>query len=249
MAEGRNVKNENWDEEIFSRRLEFSLLLFMEFFYYCFPFPSPKKEMEFSVIEDLDFSMIEMIRDRDSRLIFLRRKNFEIRHRNFPRDVRQSRGVIWFLPNCSKILKIKNFSRDRAASLHQQSFKNYLPYSQILSVLFSRVSKLLGSKNCKMEDLADAISIRIYSRKLEDTNLRYVSSRLLFHANLISNLQRRYLREIISKVCFFRGIYFPSPLSLREIHRRRWILSPPPPSLSSATPPSSLALIVKRGAS
>lgn len=214
MAEGRNVKNENWDEEIFSRRLEFSLLLFMEFFYYCFPFPSPKKEMEFSVIEDLDFSMIEIIRDRGSRLIFSRRKNFEIRHRNFPRDVRQSRGVIWFLPNCSKILKIKNFSRDRAASLHQQSFKNYLPYSQILSVLFSRVSKLLGSKNCKMEDLADAISIRIYSRKLEDTNLRYVSSRLLFHANLISNLQRRYLREIISKVCFFRGIYFPSPLSL-----------------------------------
>lgn len=65
-----------------------------------------------------------------------------------------------------------------------------------------------------MEDLADAISIRIYSRKLEDTNLRYVSSRLLFHANLISNLQRRYLREIISKVCFFRGIYFPSPLSV-----------------------------------
>lgn len=94
MAEGRNVKNENRDEKIFSRRLEFSLLLFMEFFYYCFPFPSPKKEMEFSVIEDLDFSMIEMIRDRDSRLIFLRRKNFEIRHRNFPRDVRQSRGVI-----------------------------------------------------------------------------------------------------------------------------------------------------------
>ena len=78
MAEGRNVKNENWDEEIFSRRLEFSLLLFMEFFYYCFPFPSPKKEMEFSVIEDLDFSMIEMIRDRDSRLIFSWRKNFEI---------------------------------------------------------------------------------------------------------------------------------------------------------------------------
>lgn len=224
MAEGRNVKNENWDEEIFSRRLEFSLLLFMEFFYYCFPFPSPKKEMEFSVIEDLDFSMIEMIRDRDSRLIFLRRKNFEIRHRNFPRDVRQSRGVIWFLPNCSKILKIKNFSR-------AASFSN-----SICSIL----SKLLGSKNCKMEDLADAISIRIYSRKLEDTNLRYVSSRLLFHANLISNLQRRYLREIISKVCFFRGIYFPSPLSLREIHRRRWILSPPPPSL---------ALIVKRGVS
>lgn len=95
MAEGRNVKNENWDEEIFSRRLEFSLLLFMEFFYYCFPFPSPKKEMEFSVIEDLDFSMIEIIRDRVSRLIFSRRKNFEIRHRNFPRDVRQSRGVIF----------------------------------------------------------------------------------------------------------------------------------------------------------
>lgn len=94
MAEGRNVKNENRDEKIFSRRLEFSLLLFMEFFYFCFPFPSPKKEMEFSVIEDLDFSMIEMIRDRDSRLIFSRRKNFEIRHRNFPRDVRQSRGVI-----------------------------------------------------------------------------------------------------------------------------------------------------------
>lgn len=72
------MKNENRDEKIFSRRLEFSLLLFMEFFYYCFAFPSPREEMEFSVIEDLDFSMIEMIRDRDSRLIFSWRKNFEI---------------------------------------------------------------------------------------------------------------------------------------------------------------------------
>lgn len=40
-----------------------------------------------------------------------------------------------------------------------------------------------------------------------------IPSRLLFYANLISNLQRRYLREIISKVCFFRGIYFPFSLS------------------------------------
>ena len=127
MAEGRNVKNENWDEEIFSRRLEFSLLLFMEFFYYCFPFPSPKKEMEFSVIEDLDFSMIEIIRDRGSRLIFSRRKNFEIRHRNFPRDVRQSSqsGVIF--DSFEIVLKFWKLK----ISLEQ-------PLSQILSVLFSR---------------------------------------------------------------------------------------------------------------
>lgn len=58
-----------------------------------------------------------------------------------------------------------------------------------------------------------------------------VPSRLLFYANLISNLQRRYLREIISKVCFFRGIYFPFSLSPLP----SWNSSPPVNSFSSSS--------------
>ena len=236
MAEGRNVKNENWDEEIFSRRLEFSLLLFMEFFYYCFPFPSPKKEMEFSVIEDLDFSMIEIIRDRGSRLIFSRRKNFEIRHRNFPRDVRQSRGVIWFLPNCSKILKIKNFSRDRAASFSKFCLFYSLEVTWIQELQDGRFGWCDFDTNLFAQVGRHELTLRFFAPVISRQSNFQLAASLPPRDNFESLL--------------FQGNIFPFPsFSLREIHRRRWILSPPPPSLPSAAPPPSLALIVKRGAS
>lgn len=80
--------------------------------------------------------------------------------------------------------------------------------------------------------LAEAISIRIYSsREGEDASYSFLRAFLLFYANLISNLQRRYLREIISKVCFFRGIYFPFSLSPLP----SWNSSPPVNSFSSSS--------------